>query len=120
MFVFGPFRLDVANASLQRGTQVILLTPKALNVLRYLLEHAGQLVTKDELWRAVWPGISVTDATLAMCVSEIRKALEDQPKIPRYIETVHRLGYRFIAPVSIEPAPVSDSGVRRQDFELAR
>jgi len=64
VFVFGSFQLDVANASLRRGKQALLLTPKAFSVLRYLAEHAGQLVTKDELWRAVWPGITVTDAAL--------------------------------------------------------
>src|SRR5215472_10142385 len=119
MFVFSSFRLDVVNASLQRGKQAIVLTPKALNVLRYLVEHAGQLVTKDDLARAVWPGICVTDATFTMCVSELRKALGDHAKTPRYIETVHRLGYRFIAPVSTEPARVSDSAVRDEDFERA-
>jgi len=91
VFVFGSFQLDVANASLRRGKRVLLLTPKAFNVLRYLAEHAGQLVTKDELWRAVWPGVTVTDAALAVCVGEIRKALRDETRTPRYIETVHRL-----------------------------
>jgi DNA-binding winged helix-turn-helix (wHTH) protein/tetratricopeptide (TPR) repeat protein len=119
MFVFGSFRFDVANASLKRGKQSILLTPKALNVLHYLVEHAGQLVTKDDLWRAVWPRISVTDATLTMCVSELRKALRDPSNTPRYIETVHRLGYRFIAPVSTEPDRFSNSAVPRQELERA-
>src|SRR5215472_12228161 len=114
MLVFNSFRLDVANSSLSRGKQAILLTPKAFNVLRHLVEHAGQLVSKDDLWRAVWPGISVTDATLTMCVSEIRKALRDDAKTPRYIETVHRLGYRFIAPVSNQPVRTSGSGLRPQ------
>ena len=117
MFVFGSFRFDVANASLKRGKQAIVLTPKALNVLYYLVEHAGQLVTKDDLWRAVWPRISVTDATLTMCVSELRKALRDPSNTPRYIETVHRLGYRFIAPVSTEPDRFSNSAVARQEFD---
>jgi predicted ATPase/DNA-binding winged helix-turn-helix (wHTH) protein len=120
MFVFSPFRLDIANASLQRGKQAIVLTPKAFNVLRYLVEHAGQLVTKDDLWRAVWPGISVTDATLTVSMNELRKALGDQPKAPRYIETVHRLGYRFIAPVSTEAVRVADSSIRGEHFKLAR
>jgi DNA-binding winged helix-turn-helix (wHTH) protein/tetratricopeptide (TPR) repeat protein len=119
MLVFSNFRLDVRNACLLRGKQAIVLTPKALNVLRYLVEHAGQLVTKDDLWRAVWPGISVTDATLTVCLSEIRRALGDQPKAPRYIETVSRLGYRFIAPVSTESARIADSAVRSHDFKLA-
>src|SRR6516165_6095837 len=117
MFIFGSFRLDVSNASLRGGKQAIALTPKALNVLRYLAEHAGQLITKDDLWRAVWPGISVTDATLTVCVSEIRRALGDKPKAPRYIETVSRLGYRFIAPVSTESARIADSAVGGQDFK---
>ncbi len=64
MLVFSSFRSGVANASLWRGEQPILLTPKALTMLRYLVEHAGQLVSKDELWRAGWPRISVTDAAL--------------------------------------------------------
>ena len=109
MLVFGSFRLDVENASLQRGKQAILLRPKTLHLLHYLVAHAGQLVTKDELWRAVWPGISVTDAALTVCVSEIRKALGDDAKTPRYLETAHRLGYRFIAPVSTEPVRVARS-----------
>jgi DNA-binding winged helix-turn-helix (wHTH) protein len=113
VIVFSSLRLDVANASLRRGMQAISLTPKAFNVLRYLVEHAGQLVTKDDLWRVVWPEITVTDAALTVCVSELRKALGDEPKTPRYIETVHRLGYRFIAPVSIQPVR-SGSGVRSQ------
>ena len=82
VFFFGSFRLDVGNASLRRGKDPIFLTPKALSVLRYLLEHAGQLVTRDDLWQAVWPGITVTDAALTVCVREIRKALGDEPKTP--------------------------------------
>src|SRR5215471_2511843 len=120
VFVFGSFQLDVAKASLKRGKQALLLTPKAFNVLRHLVEHAGQLVTKDDLWRAVWSGVTVTDAALAVCVSEIRKALRDEPKTPRYIETVHRLGYRFIAPVSPQPVRIADSGVQSQDLSLVR
>jgi DNA-binding winged helix-turn-helix (wHTH) protein/tetratricopeptide (TPR) repeat protein len=114
MFVFGSFRLDVANASLQQGQKAIFLTPKTLNVLRYLVEHAGQLVTKNDLWRAVWPEVSVTDAALTVCVSELRKALGDAPKAPQYIETVHRLGYRFIAPVAVEPLQPTDTMTNHQ------
>ena len=118
MLVFGSFQLDSANASLRRGQQRIVMTPKAFGVLHYLLEHAGQLVSKNDLWRAVWPGVSVTDAALTVCVSELRKALGDDPRAPRYIETVHRLGYRFIAPVSTE-AVQSSASVRTQDLPPA-
>jgi DNA-binding winged helix-turn-helix (wHTH) protein len=72
---FNSFHLDVPNASLRRGKQAIVLTPKAFRVLEYLVEHAGHLVRKDELFQAVWPGTTVTDATLAVFLSEIRKAL---------------------------------------------
>jgi DNA-binding winged helix-turn-helix (wHTH) protein/tetratricopeptide (TPR) repeat protein len=110
---FNPYYLDVPNASLRRGKQAIFLAPKAFRVLQYLVEHAGQLVTKDDLFSAVWPEIAVTDASLAVCLSEIRKALGDAPKKPRYIETVHRLGYRFIAPVSDQP-------IRSERFRVER
>jgi DNA-binding winged helix-turn-helix (wHTH) protein len=120
VYVFDSFRLDIANATLQRGKQAIVLAPKAFNVLRYLVEHAGQLVTKDDLWQAVWSEVSVTDAALTVCMSEIRKALRDDAKKPRYLETVHRLGYRFIAPVSTEPTRVSNSRVPSQESERVR
>ncbi len=97
---FGAFQLDRRNARLRKDGRDIFLTPKAFDVLRYLAEHVGQLVTKDDLWRAVWPDVSVTDAALTVCMSEIRKALGDQAKTPRYIQTVHRRGYRFVASVT--------------------
>ena len=100
---FGSFQLDPTNSCLRRAGREISLTPKAFAVLRYLVEHVDQLVTKDDLWRAVWTGVSVTDAALTVCMSEIRKALGDEAKNPRYIQTVHRRGYRFIAPVTDQP-----------------
>lgn len=116
---FNSFQLDVPNASLRRGTQAIFLAPKAFRVLQYLVEHPGQLVSKDDLFGAVWPGIAVTDATLAVCLSQIRKALGDEPKRPRYIETVHRLGYRFIAPVSGQTGAGVRSDVKRRVIRSA-
>jgi DNA-binding response OmpR family regulator len=75
VLVFNSFRLDVANASPRRGVEAIVLMPRAFNVLGYLVERPGQLVTKQDLW----PGIAVTDATLTVYVSELRKALGDEP-----------------------------------------
>jgi DNA-binding winged helix-turn-helix (wHTH) protein/predicted ATPase len=118
VYLFGCFRLDLGKASLMRGEQRIGLTPKAFNLLHYLVAHAGQLVGKDQLWQAVWPGINVTDAALTVCVSEIRKALDDDAKTPKYLETAHRLGYRFISPVFSEAA-VSDYGFSSQESEHA-
>lgn len=103
---FGSYRLDVGNAQLWRGVQEVKLTGKALAVLRYFVEHPGQLATKDDLFVTAWPETVVSDATLASCIQELRQALRDDAKKPRYIETVHRRGYRFVAAVA---APVSSS-----------
>ena len=102
--IFGPFRLDIGNQCLWRGTQELALTPKSFAVLRYLLENPARLVSKDELLEAVWHRHYVSDAVLRVCIKEIRKALEDDPKTPRYIETRHRLGYRFIGKVPVVSA----------------
>jgi DNA-binding winged helix-turn-helix (wHTH) protein/tetratricopeptide (TPR) repeat protein len=102
---FDPFRLDPGNARLWRGEKAIALTPKALAVLAYLLQHPGRLVTKGELLQAVWADSLVTDASLKVCVREVRKALRDQPQKPRFIETVHRRGYRFIAETAVVDPP---------------
>ena len=96
---FASFRLDPDNACVWRGTEVVALTPKAFAVLQYLVTHAGQLVTKEALLAAVWSEIAVSEAVLKVCLSEIRKALGDAAKTPRFIATMYRRGYRFIAPV---------------------
>jgi DNA-binding winged helix-turn-helix (wHTH) protein len=94
---FGPFQWDAENACVWRGDEALHLTPKAFAVLRTLLAHPGRLVTKDELWQAVWPGIAVGDAALTVCIREIRQRLHDDARAPRVVETVHRRGYRLIA-----------------------
>src|SRR5215203_4057958 len=97
--LFGNFRLEIADAKLWNGSQSLPLTPKAFSVLQCLAQRPGKLVTKDELYNTVWPGVFVGDAALKVCVLEIRRILADDAKAPRFIETVHRRGYRFIAPV---------------------
>jgi DNA-binding winged helix-turn-helix (wHTH) protein/predicted ATPase len=106
---FAPFRLDLAGERLWRETQPIELRPKAFAVLCYLLENAGRLVTKEELLNTVWPEIAVGDAVLKVRIRELREALADDAKTPRFIETVHRRGYRFIAPLGPVPPQVSGS-----------
>ena len=76
------------------------MRPKAFAVLHYLVQHSGQLVTKDELLNAIWPETFVGDAVLKVTVRQLREALDDDPKSPRYIETSHRRGYRFIAQIA--------------------
>lgn len=103
--LFGPFRFDEQNACVWHGVEAILLTPKAFAVLRHLLAYPNRLVTKAELLEAVWPQTYVGEAVLKVCVGEIRKALGDDAKAPRYIETVHRRGYRFLPTVTTPPVP---------------
>src|SRR5262245_10894903 len=108
--IFHPFRLDVANQRLWRENEAVPLTLKAFAVLRCLVDRAGQLVTKEELLEAVWPGTFVTDAVLKVRIGELRKALGDEARVPRFIETAQRRGYRFVAPVTLTPA----AGVNEQ------
>lgn len=97
--VFPPFRLDLSNERVWRENHRIHLRPKTFAVLRYLVEHAEQLVTKEELMRAVWPGTYISPVVPMVCVRELRKIFGDIPQAPRFIETVHRRGYRFIGSV---------------------
>ncbi len=96
---FGPYRLDLHTGQLWRGKQEVRLTLKAAAVLRYLLARAGHVVTKDELFASVWSDTVVSDTALTSCIQELRHALHDDARKPRYLETVHRRGFRFIGKV---------------------
>ncbi|PWT79281.1 MAG: hypothetical protein C5B58_13940 [Acidobacteria bacterium] len=111
---FPPFRLDPVNAQLWRGDQEIRLRRKTFDVLLYLVHHPGQLVTKAALLDAIWPEVSVSDAVPATCVAELRKALGEEKRIPRFIETVHGRGYRFVAKVS---TAATESSADERPFE---
>lgn len=87
---FESLRRDAGNACLWRGTQAIPLTRKTFAVLAYLIQHSGQLVTKEELLAAVWPDTVVTDGVLKACIRRIRRVLGDEVHTPQFIETVHR------------------------------
>jgi len=95
---FPPFRLDLVNERLWREGQEIPLRQKTFAVLRYLVEHPEQLVTKAALLEAVWAGVYVSDVAPGVCIQELRRALGDERQTPRFIVTIHRRGYRFIAP----------------------
>jgi DNA-binding winged helix-turn-helix (wHTH) protein len=83
---FGAFRLDATNAHLWRGSEKVPLKPKTFSVLCYLIERAGQLVTKEELLKTLWADVRVSDAVLKVCIREIRAALDDHAKAPQFIE----------------------------------
>ncbi|HVF91772.1 MAG TPA: winged helix-turn-helix domain-containing protein, partial [Blastocatellia bacterium] len=99
---FGEFRFDETSEALWRGSHAIALRPKAFAVLKYLLEQAGRLVTKQQLLDTLWADAYVGDAVLKDSIRQIREALGDDARSPRFIETVHRRGYRFIAQVTKE------------------
>ena len=101
---FAEFRLDPANQQLWRGESQLALNPKAMAVLAYLSDCPGRLVTKHELLEAIWPKTNVTEGVLAACVYEIRRVLGDQSRAPRFIETVHTRGYRFLPEVDYSVA----------------
>jgi len=113
---FHSFRLDSADQCLWRGDERAQITPKAFDVLRYMVENAGRLVTQDELLEALWPETYVNQEVLRKYILEIRKVLGDRPEKPEFIETVTKRGYRFIAPVadvsSDEPADSSTVRVK--------
>ena len=97
---FGRHRFDPPTGRLWSGKREVRLTPKAAAVLAALVARAGQPVTREELFASVWGDTVVSDAALASCIQELREALGDDAKQPRFIETRHRRGYRFVAPLS--------------------
>ena len=113
---FGNFRLE-PNGGLMSGTREVRLTPKALELLSFLAGHPDQVVTKDELFAAVWRKSDMGDAALVTCIQELRKALRDNARRPRYIETLHRRGYRFIGKARAARRAAA-GGTKRSALEL--
>jgi TolB-like protein len=98
-YSFGGYRFDRGTGRLWTGQREIRLTPKASAVLKMLVTHAGEPVTKEALFATVWSDAAVSDDALTSCIQELRRALEDDPRQPRFIETRHRRGYRFVAEI---------------------
>ena len=111
MKLFGPFRLDTVNHCLWRAEERMSITPKAFDVLRYLVERADRLVTQDELLEELWPETYVNPEGVRKYILEIRKVLGDQPKPPLFVETFPRRGYQFIAKVTEEQVSPRTGGV---------
>ncbi len=98
--------IDPVVPSITRAGQPVELRAKALTLLLFLVDQRHRIVGKEEIFERVWPNTAVMDATLAGCIQEVRRALGDDAKDPRFIRTVPRLGYRFVAPVDEPPSPV--------------
>ena len=106
-YEFGPFRVDESERLLLRGEDVVPLTPKAFEMLLVLVQSSGHVFTKEELMKRVWPDSFVEEANLSHNVYKLREALGDGRNGERYIETMPRRGYRFVAKVT----GVSNHGV---------
>src|SRR6266498_4102843 len=96
---FGAYRLDEAERLLWRGDEVVPLTPKAFEMLLVLVESSGHVLTKEELMKRVWPDTVVEEANLSHNIYRLREALGESRDGEKYIETVPRRGYRFVAKV---------------------
>jgi TolB-like protein/DNA-binding winged helix-turn-helix (wHTH) protein/predicted Zn-dependent protease len=106
---FENFRLDTAQRLLFSGDQIVPLSPKAFDTLQVLIEAGGRIVVKEELLKKVWPDTFVEEGSLARNISILRKALGESPDDQKFIQTIPKRGYRFVAPV--KPAGESDKAL---------
>jgi DNA-binding winged helix-turn-helix (wHTH) protein len=115
-FLFGPFILDARSIELRRDGEIVPLRPKCFDLLVYFAENPGRLITKDELLQSIWSDVIVNEGTINRTVTSVRSSLSDDADNPRYIETVSRRGYKFIATVETqsEVAAIPESA----DFAL--
>src|ERR1022692_4806789 len=121
LYEFGPFQLDPPERLLLCDGQPVPMTPKAFDLLVVLVERGGHLVEKDELLRTVWPGSFVEEGNLSVMVSVLRKALNDDRGLHKYIETVSKRGYRFVADIRQigEPETISPARLRIDEARVA-
>jgi predicted ATPase/DNA-binding winged helix-turn-helix (wHTH) protein len=112
---FDSFALDTSNECLRQDGAPIALPPKPFAVLRYLVENPGRLITHDELLDALWPETFVQPQVLRTYMLDLRKALGDDARQPRYIQTQPKRGYRFVAQVTERPQPEPAAAVNPAD-----
>jgi hypothetical protein len=112
---FADFRLDPDNACLWRGTQPLALTPKAFDVLQYLVTHPDRLVTKGTLLDAVWPETAISEAVVRIAIGELRRVLGDTAQAPRFIATVAMACWSILAiPWRMKTTPSGPCGRGRR------
>ena len=104
---FGDYRLDIGSRQLFRGAAELHLSPKAFELLRALLENRPRAMSKAELHERLWPATFVTEANLASVVAELRRVLDDDPRAPEFVRTVHGFGYAFVGEVDAGRAPAA-------------
>src|SRR5215471_9881941 len=104
LYQFGPFVLDARSQILLNGGATVRLTPRAFQTLMVLVRNASQVIDKEQLLKEVWADVFVEEGSLSRNIHELRKALGDDPAEPRYIETIPKRGYRFVAAVKVLPS----------------
>jgi DNA-binding winged helix-turn-helix (wHTH) protein len=111
---FGEFTLDADARQLRQGARDIHLSPKAFDLLKALVDERPRVRSKDELFQHLWPDTFVADVNLAGLIAEVREALGDEARHPRFIRTAHRIGYAFCA--DVEPVPDAAASLRAASF----
>jgi DNA-binding winged helix-turn-helix (wHTH) protein len=115
---FGSFQLDLEHRELCQGERQVRLTAKPFDALVFLVENRGQVITRDQLRMAVWDGLSVTDPAIEHAVNKVRRALNDDPANPEFIQTIWGKGYIFVAdvesvsPTIVQRQPAIGSGLK--------
>lgn len=117
-YEFGPFRLDPAERRLVKGEELVSITPKCFDLLTALVENSGHLLEKEVLLERVWPNQFVEESNLSFNISALRKALGEGHNGQRYIETVPKKGFRFVAPVTIHDSTEREVVTRRGGNEV--
>lgn len=115
IFQFSDFTVDTVQRQLKHEGTVLELNSRYLDALILLLEEPGQLISKDRFLQKVWDGIPVTEEALTQCIKTIRKTLGDNARRPRFIETVPKHGYRFIAPMKVPQNEAAPLGSQNPD-----
>ena len=110
--------LDAGSRILLKDGAIVRLTPKAFDTLLVLVQHKGQLVDKEQLLKDVWPDSYVEEGSLSRNIHELRKVLGDHSSEPRYIETIPKRGYRFVAPLKV-PAPEESQVAAEPELPVA-
>src|SRR5215475_972015 len=100
LYRFGPYELDAGTFKLRKDGETLPVEPKGIDLLRLLLDRAPRVVEKHEIFAIVWKDVAVSDNALTRLVTHVRKVLGDDPKSPRFVETIATRGYRFIAEVA--------------------
>jgi Tol biopolymer transport system component/DNA-binding winged helix-turn-helix (wHTH) protein len=118
LYEFGPYVIDARSRILLKDGATVRLTPKAFDTLLVLVQHASQVVEKEQLLKEVWPDIYVEEGSLSHNIHGLRKVLGDDSSEPRYIETIPKRGYRFVAPVKVSRAEATQSEVSAVESEL--